>query len=102
MSGLKKLVKGALNIATLGTTGSAAAAKKSAAAVQAQTDAQEAQYQQDLLTAQNQSTLNSANDLSNVATVTSGGTAADADTDLSTATKVNRKKLISSTLGLGT
>lgn len=73
-------------------------------AAQAQADATEnqaAQYQQQLQATQNQNQLNSQGDLNNVATVTSGGTAADSDSDLTASTKKNRKQLISNTLGLG-
>lgn len=73
-------------------------------AAQAQMDAtanQEQQYQEQLQAAQNQNQLNSQGDLNNVATVTSGGTAADSDAGLTASTKKNRKQLISNTLGLG-
>lgn len=76
------------------------AARQQAQAVQAQTEAQEAQYQEQLKAESAQNQLDSAGDLSNVATVTAGGTASAADTQLSEATRKNRKQLISSTLGL--
>lgn len=77
------------------------AARQQAQAQMEATEAQTKQYQQQLQSAQNQNQLDSQGDLNNVATVNSGGTAADSDTDLTSATKKNRKQLISNTLGLG-
>lgn len=76
------------------------AAREQAKAVQQQTEAQQQQYQNELQQEQQQNQLDSQGDLSNVATVTAGGTASAADTQLSDATRKNRKQLISSTLGL--
>lgn len=76
------------------------AAREQAKAQQAQTEAQEQQYQQELIASQNQNQLDSLGDLNNVATVTAGGTAQDADSELSTRTKKNRQNAISATLGL--
>lgn len=77
------------------------AARQQAQAQMDATQAQTAQYQQQLQAAQNQNQLDSQGDLNNVATVTSGGTAAASDSDLTASTKKNRKQLISNTLGLG-
>lgn len=76
------------------------AARQQAQAVQAQTEQQQRQYEAQLQAAQNQNQLDAQGDLSNVATVTAGGSAQSADDALSMATKKNRKQLISSTLGL--
>lgn len=76
------------------------AAREQAKAVQQQTEAQQQQYQNELQQEQQQNQLDSQGDLSNVATVTAGGTASAADTELSEATRKNRKQLITSTLGL--
>ncbi|CBW54796.1 putative structural protein [Pantoea phage LIMElight] len=76
------------------------AARQQAEAVRKQTEAQQQQYQDQLTQENAQNQLDSAGDVSNVATVTAGGTASAADTELSDATRKNRKQLISSTLGL--
>lgn len=76
------------------------AAKAQANAIKAQTQAQQAQYQTELQQEQSQNQLDSQGDVSNVATVTAGGTASAADSTLSEATRKNRKQLITSTLGL--
>lgn len=98
MSGIGKLFSKTIG-STVGLVTGANAAQKQAKAVQAQTEAQEAQYQQTLLQTQQENQLSDA-DTSNVASITAGGTAADADDALSTATKKNRQALISSTLGI--
>lgn len=76
------------------------AAREQAKAMQEQTENQQKQYEQQLQTAQNQNQLDSSGDVANVATVTAGGTAQDADSELSTRTKKNRQNAISATLGL--
>lgn len=103
MSGFGKKALTGLGFKTVtnlvGSLTGANAAQKQAQAIQDQTAAQEAQYQQSLLQTQQQNQLSDA-DTSNVASITAGGTASDADDALSAATKKNRQALISSTLGL--
>lgn len=105
MSGFKSILKPVNKILKpfkklggdiMGTT----AARQQAEAVRKQTEEQQRQYEQDMQSAQNENMLNSQQDLSNVASVSAGGTAADSDAMLGAATKKNRKQLISSTLGI--
>ena len=84
---------------TVGALTGANAAQAQAKAVQQQTQAQEQQYQQSLLQTQQANQLSDA-DTSNVASITAGGTASDADSALSAQTRKNRQQLISTSLGI--
>lgn len=98
MSGIGKLFSKTIG-STVGLVTGANAAQKQAKAIQQQTQAQEQQYQQSLLQTQQANQL-ADTDTSNVASITAGGTATDADTALSSATRKNRQQLISTSLGI--
>lgn len=88
------------SLSPIGDLTGANAAEDQAAAIREQTEQQQKVFAAQQQQALNENTLNSQNDLSNVANVSAGGTAADADNALASASKKNRRNLISTTLGI--